>query len=421
MSQESNRNGAGLAIAGAIALLMLPVAASAQTLCNGSISGTHDDVIVNGVSCTIEPGTLVRGSVMVTSGGTLTANGAQINGSVIGSGAEDMTLDLGTMVNGGVLADSSGTVHVFDAMVLGDLSVVNSIDVVIHPTALCDDPAPGAPPANNVSSVKIQSSGMVRLTNACVGSVESAESDALSLTDSKVFPGSVTLSKGNGGLTIIGSTVEGEVKVSETTGAVSADAGTTIDGAVSVEKGTGAVTLAGTTLAAGDLNVVEQEGDVTLDGMAQTTSLSDLKVEKSWNVTLKNVETDSDTTLVNNRDISIEYSTLGSDAAIASNGAVTLRGNGFSLEDVIVSGNGGPVVVAENSHFNISLIQNNDVTFRDNSFTDADISKNTGGVSITNNTGEVLKCFDNDPPPDPPQPGLENTITELADGQCADF
>jgi hypothetical protein len=108
---------------------------------------------------------------------------------------------------------------------------------------------------------------------------------------------------------------------------------------------------------------------------------------------------------------------LGSDVGITSNGAVTLTGNDFALEDVFVSNNSGPVLVALNTNFNIGLIENGHVTFSGNTFSDADISKNTGGVSITSNTGAGLKCFDNNPPPS----GLGNDITELADGQCAGF
>lgn len=411
-----------------MSVLILPAAASAQTFCkNTSISGTHDNVIVDGGPCTIgtidDPDTLVRGSVMMTNGGTLTAVGAQINGSVIASGAGDLTLEGGTMVSGAVLVDSSGTVIVLDAMVLGDLSIVNSGDVVINPTEICPDPGPDTPPANNVNSVKIQSSGMLTLTNACVGSVDSADSEAISITDTEVFPGSVIVSRGNGGLTIIGSTVEGEVKVIETAGAVSADAGTTIDGAVSVKKGWGDVTLAGTTLAAGDLIAIEQAGVVTLDGAALTTSLSDLKVVRSGDVILKNIETDSDTTLTDNGDVSITGSTFGSDVLIKSNGKVTVGGltpdlgNSFSLEDVMISNNNGPVFLEGNTDLNFSIIENNAVTVNDNTFTDAEVSKNTGGVSINRNKGAVLKCSDNNPAPD----GSWNAITELADGQCEGF
>ena len=47
-------------------------------------------------------------------------------------------------------------------------------------------------------------------------------------------------------------------------------------------------------------------------------------------------------------------------------------------------------------------------------FSDADVSKNSGGVLIENNTGEGLFCTDNDPAPT----GSGNSIT-FSDGQCA--
>jgi hypothetical protein len=65
----------------------------------------------------------------------------------------------------------------------------------------------------------------------------------------------------------------------------------------------------------------------------------------------------------------------------------------------------------------LSIVENNAVTVSNNTFTDAEVSKNAGGVSIVNNTGEKLNCSDNSPAPT----GSGNTITELADGQCAGF
>ncbi|MEM9484021.1 MAG: hypothetical protein AAGA83_10065 [Cyanobacteria bacterium P01_F01_bin.116] len=55
--------------------------------------------------------------------------------------------------------------------------------------------------------------------------------------------------------------------------------------------------------------------------------------------------------------------------------------------------------------------------FKNNIFENVSIDKNIGGTSIIGNTGAVLICTDNNPAPT----GSGNTITELADKQCAKF
>ena len=276
--------------------------------------------------------------------------------------------------------------------------------------------------AADIGALKVEKSGAVDVSGA-VSSIESKESDMVTLDGAIVFPGSVAISKGTGGLEICSSTIEGEVKVTGTEGniavGITADGdncgASTIDGTVSVEKGTGDVSLVGGELTAGDLIVIEQTGDVTVDGIL----LSDVKVEKiTGHIMLLGIETDSDTTVADNEgDVTIAESMLGSDVSIISNLAVAVTDSNFSFEDVFVGSNAGPVVLDRNTDLNVAIIENNAVTVTNNTFTDADISKNTGGVFIDNNGGEVLKCFDNNPAPT----GSGNTITELADGQCAGF
>jgi hypothetical protein len=64
----------------------------------------------------------------------------------------------------------------------------------------------------------------------------------------------------------------------------------------------------------------------------------------------------------------------------------------------------------------ISISERNGVTISGNDFVSATVTKNTGGVSITNNIGEKLLCSDNTPAPT----GSGNTIL-FTDGQCAGF
>jgi hypothetical protein len=80
-------------------------------------------------------------------------------------------------------------------------------------------------------------------------------------------------------------------------------------------------------------------------------------------------------------------------------------------------GGAGAVTLSNNVNLSFSINERNGVTISGNTFTSASITKNTGGVSIVNNTGETLVCVDNSPAPT----GSGNTITILADGQCAGF
>ena len=98
-------------------------------------------------------------------------------------------------------------------------------------------------------------------------------------------------------------------------------------------------------------------------------------------------------------------------------GAVNLTDNDFSAESILISGGSGAVTLSNNVNFSISILERNGVTFAGNTFEYASITKNSGGVSITNNTGATLICVDNSPAPT----GSGNTITVLADGQCAGF
>ena len=371
-------------------VLMHPVSATAQNvetiqcLDGDVLSGSYADVIVNGTSCTLD-GATVNGSVFVSSGGTLTATG-------------------GTEVFGRIEVDSGGNIDLPDVTVLGNVTLMDSNDVTVGS-------------ATNIGSLKLDKSGAI-VASGAIASIESRESTGISLIGASVFPGSVSMKLANGSLVICGSTIEGVVKVVSTTGHVLAEAScgaSTIDGSVVVEKGTGNVRLVGATLAAGDLNVIEQTGEV----LVEDTSLSDLKVNKiTGNVTLQNVITDSDTTIANNGgDVTINESMLGSDVGITSNNAVTVTGNDFSLEDVMISKNGGPVFFDSNFNLSLRIIENIGVTVSGNAFTDAEISKNIGDVSIENNTGEKLNCSDNSLAPT----GSGNTITELTDGQCTGF
>ena len=72
------------------------------TICNGTYSGTGTDVVVpSGDTCTLVPGTQVKGSVTVQRGGTLHADGVWIGGDLASSGSATVC---GSRIRGDVAA-----------------------------------------------------------------------------------------------------------------------------------------------------------------------------------------------------------------------------------------------------------------------------------------------------------------------------
>ena len=132
----------------------------------------------------------------------------------------------------------------------------------------------------------------------------------------------------------------------------------------------------------------------------------------------------------NGGDVAINASTLGGDVDIRNNGGVTLSASSARLESVLLFGNQGAVVVGSSCDFILMVIENGDVSISGNNEADAvaagavcdldgfglrfvDVSKNVGGVSIVDNTGEFLTCADNSPAPT----GFGNSFSFI-DGQC---
>jgi len=390
-----------LAATVSLSLLVLGTSVSqASTNCSGALGGTHNDVIVNGTSCTLN-GATVLGSVLVNSGGTLIATG-------------------GTTVNGSIQVDSGSNIDLDNVRVLGDVSLLNSADVTVGTLA-------------TIGTLKLENSGAVNASGN-IGSIESKDSWGVKLDGAMVSPGGVNLEFASGPLEICGSTLNDRVNVVSTTGDVLIESSlsceaSTINATVMVEGGSGNVRLVGTlTTTPGDLLVTEQNGNVFLKDVA----LSDVLVEKTLtgNVTLQNVITDSDISITNNAHITINGTTFGSSIEINENSGVTVTDNSASLEQVLISGNTGPILVARNCDLMLTVIENDDVTIINNNQVDAitagatcntggfgltyvEVNKNTSAVSVINNTGVLLTCTDNSPAPI----GSNNTFT-FTDKQC---
>ncbi len=398
-----------------LSLALWPAAALAQSSgsssnvvsveCDGeSLDGLYADVIVKGAGCTLD-GATVFGSVNVESGNLDTLNGTEIQGRVEAKDAGDVSL-AATRVFGDVRLEKSGDLTVADSET-GGISLKDSGDAIVGALAMTDE-------------LILESSGDATVFGAIAG-VVSKNSGSVTLSDATVFPGGVFVS---------------EACLSAPCGssAVSVSGGS-IKGSIIVGKSTGDVRVQNAVLDTSDLIVVELTGSVVVGGADAGVTLSDVNVEKSkGSITLTNVTTDSDVKIIENPEghVSIAGSTVGSDVRIFGNQMVSLTGNSFSGEDLLVNKN-GPVTIDSNCDMRLTVTENGPVTLTNNrdpdpadpndgcvsgfGFSDADVSKNQGGVMITNNTGEGLYCSDNDPAP---TPNNTNTIT-FSDGQCAGF
>ncbi len=404
------------------------------------LAGEYQDVRVYGGSCTLD-GATVYGSVFV-SGGTLatTANGALILGSIQVNIGGDITLE-SVHVWDEVKLQHSGNLSVTGNSTLARISVTDSADVAIEAAA-------------STGEVQLENSGHLTVSGS-VASIISTGSAGIRLNDATVFPGGVTMSLSTGSLEICGSEIggisgtlpdgSGGIYALESGDVLAVAEGSwtpsEIEGSVIVKKGTGHVRFIGATLNS-DLIVTEQVGDVEVDGSGCDLldplcgTVSDVNVEKlTGNVTLRGVTTDSDTTVVENDGrLIIDSSTLGGDVRVRLSGMVWLTENSFSLEDVLIAKNDGPILLDRNCDARLTITESNSVMITNNNptdaeaagatcssdfgFSDADVSKNSGGVLIENNTGEGLFCTDNAPAPAQGSEG--NTIT-FSDGQCAGF
>jgi hypothetical protein len=364
--------------------------AFAQSIsCSGTVTGTFDDVTVNGATCTLMAST-VRGSVQVSNGGVLTTSGV-------------------TQVSGNILADGGGDVSLAGQLtVLGDVSMINSAAKLT------------VGPSTTLNSLTTQSFGDV-IIQGSVGSVESISSKALTLNGGRVSPGELKTISATGQLTLCGAVLSGGLSVSDCSAAVRAVASTscaasTITGSISIARGTGAVTFDGALTSASDLTVIERTGNVVL----QRITLSDVLLDKiTGNLQILASQIDSDVSiqLVTGSALLSEVSTSGDLSINSITAGLTIRNSDFGSEVVSVGNIDVSTTITGNKDLSLTVLESENVRLTGNTVRTASLNVNTGGVTINNNVFETLNCADNNPAP----VGTGNTVTVLADGQCTGF
>jgi len=109
----------------ALACLGFSSSALADRNCSGTIGPVtiDDNVVVQNASCTLN-GTMVKGNVLVNSGGRLTTLGAQIEGSIQAKDAVSITVEPNTFVDGDIqLENMSRTSKVTYSEVTGNIQL----------------------------------------------------------------------------------------------------------------------------------------------------------------------------------------------------------------------------------------------------------------------------------------------------------
>lgn len=444
-----------------------------------TLSGTKvlGSVTVNGGTLTATNGTMVFGSIQAGNAGDIMVRNTNVLGAVTLEQSGNLDVRSGasvpdiTMKQSGDATVTDSTAGKVSMEASGNLMITGSTagEILINApsssalgNAEISDSSVGNISMTSAGNLVVESSstGEIGLENAgdvvvrdnvggsgSVAAILSTDSGNVTLANARVFPSGVSMNA-SGHLELCGSQVgvnsftgtdgSGGLNVSQSGDVSAVDKGlcgaSEIEGAVIVEKGVGTVHLVGTIMPDGDLTVIEQSsGTGSMDVvLVQGLTLSDVNVEKTiGNITMDDTTLDSDTTIAdNNGDVEISGNVVSGDVAISNNdGAVTIARNSFGLEDVLISGNAGPVVIDKNCDMRLTVLENDRVTISKNTgerwpscvtggfgFTDADVTKNTGGVSIVQNEGEALVCSDNSPPPT----GSNNTIG-FTDGQCFGF
>ena len=109
----------------ALACLGFSSAAIADRKCSGTIGPVTigDNIVVQNASCTLN-GTIVKGNVLVYSGGRLTTLGAQIDGNIQAKGAVTVTVHPNTYVDGDIqLENLSGPSKITYSDVTGNIQM----------------------------------------------------------------------------------------------------------------------------------------------------------------------------------------------------------------------------------------------------------------------------------------------------------
>ena len=402
---------------------------SAQTNCNGVLSG----IINNNVRCAgncILDGATVNGNVFCSSGTLLVKGNSVITGGILLQGTVTAAELESATVQGVVQVQQAASLA---QLIIGPTATLDSVNIantagdVIVAGSFTDLLLSNSGNffassiTNTLASVSvIGGNGIISVSDSILGGL-SVEGRAGNVElDNVTTATSISVKGGNGIIELCDCSLGG-LSVEEREGNIEIDANaencgpTTLDGGLSAVKGSGIVQVIGASLPSGDFIVSNYNGDVIL---SEATRVSDILLQTNiGTLTISNVFVDSDTTITDQVGAVVvkEVNTTGDFALSIVQGDVTVKDNNFTLEDISILLVSGAVTVQDNNDLSLSVQEvGGMVQIIGNDITNGNVNKNTGGVLFLNNVFITLSCTDNFPVPS----GSGNTVT-TPDGQCA--
>ena len=154
-----------------LALTGNPASAQSNVSCTGTLAaGTYNVVTVPaGQTCTFKAGVIVLANVTVGAGGSLTAPGATINGSVTAKNAASVSVGANTTIGVNVqLVGTPGLIDIFNSTIGGSIQIVGSAstesitvdtNIVTGSVTLANNDSGGNEVDNNTIGINLACSG----------------------------------------------------------------------------------------------------------------------------------------------------------------------------------------------------------------------------------------------------------------------
>lgn len=371
-----------------VLLAALAAVASAQTICNGTLTGDVGAVVVDGQACVLS-GASAREVFILNGGSLVTLLNTSIAGVLTATDAGNINID-GTTIAGTIRVTSMNTTRKFR---IGQ-----------HASA-------GFVTLRTVSNVVVRGTLSSLATRDC-GNV---------LLQSARIAGGLTVSGGIRPVVLCGVDLSGGITLDAHTGdlyAVSTSrcGYSSIAGHLSVAFGLGNVQIVGNKVTGMNVAVTGYAGNVTL----ANARLGDVKFDGvTGNVLLNYVWMNGGGHVRSAGRVGIENSVVGGDFVASDNAEVILYRNDFANGVVSVSRNRGSVSLLSNTNLTSIVGGNGGVKYMNNRADSAEFTRNTGGTVVSANYLGGLKCVGNEPAVS--VAGTPNNITGLATGECEGF
>jgi len=155
-----------------LALIGSPASAQSNVSCTGTLAaGTYNVVTVPaGQTCTLNSGVTVLANVTVGAGGSLTATGATIDGSVAAKNAASVSIGNTTIGVNVQLVGTTGLIDIFQSNIGGSVQIVGRTTPAIMSVTVDSNVVTGSVTlVNNVSVGNEVDNNTIGINLSCVG------------------------------------------------------------------------------------------------------------------------------------------------------------------------------------------------------------------------------------------------------------